>query len=92
MCARTADLYISPVTDCSHGHCERTPFTADYLIIMTLLQNITGGNRPTLFAVVLRSDLSRDGSQSHVAPTTFDQWSDIYLGAIVGLERDTNGV
>lgn len=89
MRTRIADLYISPVTDCSHGHCERTPFTADYLIIMTLLQNTTGGNRPTLFAVVLRPALSRDGFQSHVVPTTLDQWSDIYPGAIVGLKRDT---
>ena len=89
MRTRTADLYLSPVTDYSHGHCERTPLIAGYLIIMTLLQNITGGNRSTLFAVVLRPDLSRDGSQSHVVPTTLNQWSDIYPGVTSGLERDT---
>jgi hypothetical protein len=56
---------------------------------MTLLQNITGGNRPALFAVVLRPDLSRNSSQSHIAPATLDQWSDIYPGAPTRLERDT---
>jgi hypothetical protein len=56
---------------------------------MTLPQNITGANRPALFAVVLRPDLSRDSSQSHIAPATLDQWSDIYPGATAGLERET---
>lgn len=92
MCARIADLYISRVTGCSRGHRERTPFTADYLIIMTLLQSITGGNRPAPFPVVLRPALSQDSAQSHIAPTTLDPWSDICPGAIVGLERDRNDV
>jgi hypothetical protein len=77
------------MTDFSHGHCGRTPFTADYLTIMTLLQKTTGGNRPVPFAVVLRPDLSRDSSQSRIAPVTLDQWSDIYPGATSGRERDT---
>ncbi|WP_146417508.1 hypothetical protein [Haloarcula hispanica] len=77
------------MTDFSHGHCGRAPFTADYSTIMTLLQNTTGGTRPAPFAVVLRPDLSRDSSQSHIAPTALDQWSDIYPGTTAGLERDT---
>ncbi|WP_228841842.1 hypothetical protein [Haloarcula sp. CBA1127] len=56
---------------------------------MTLLQNITGGNRPALFAVVLRPDLSQNSFQSHIAPATLDQWSDVYPGETAGLEWDT---
>ncbi|KAA9398671.1 hypothetical protein Har1130_10675 [Haloarcula sp. CBA1130] len=77
------------MTGFSHSHCGKLPLTTNYLTTMTLLQNITGGNRPAPFAVVLRPALSRDSSQSDIAPGTLDRWSDSYLGATTGPKQDT---
>ncbi|NHN62275.1 hypothetical protein G9463_02975 [Haloarcula sp. JP-Z28] len=70
------------------GHYGKTTTATNYLPIMTLLQTISGDNRHTLFAVVLRPALSIDRSQSYIAPVILGRWSDIYPGANTGVERD----
>ncbi|GGK81640.1 hypothetical protein GCM10009067_37340 [Haloarcula sebkhae] len=77
------------MTDFSLGHYGKTTTATNYLPIMTLLQTISGDNRHTLFAVVLRPALSIDRSQSYIAPVILGQWSDSYPGATTGLERDS---